>query len=164
MVKTTPLDMSSYKYLFNSSRIPEKPEDTARKYDPATHNHIIVVRRGRFYEVEVVDASGEFLSAADLQKQFERIQELADSQPDEQYPVGILTAENRDTWTEARQLLLDAAPANKQALERIESAIIVLALDNSKPVTREEHSRGLWIGDGKSRFFDKHQCKFPLMM
>lgn len=32
-----------------------------------------------------------------------------------------------------------------------------MALDENRPITREEMSRGLWIGDGRSRFFDKHQ-------
>ena len=159
MIKTTPLDMSSYRYLFNSSRIPTKSEDTARAYDPSTNNHIVVVRKGKFYAVDVVSPDGEFLSAADLQKQFEHIQQIADAAAEERFPVGILTAENRDTFTEARQMLLDAAPQNKQALEKIESAIIVLALDDNKPVTREEMSRAIWCSDGKSRFFDKHQRK-----
>lgn len=44
-----------------------------------------------------------------------------------------------------------------KALERIESAIIVVSLDSKKPYTREEKSWGLWVGDGKDRWFDKHQ-------
>ena len=76
---------------------------------------------------------------------------------EEQYPIGALTTENRDIWTDARQILLDAAPQNFKSLERIESAIMVVALDDKRPVTREEISRAVWIGDGKSRFFDKHQ-------
>ena len=159
MVKTTPLDMSTYEYLFNSSRIPTRPEDSAQNYDPASNNHIAVIRRGRFYEFEVVNASGEFLSAADMQKQFERIQKLADQAGDEEYPVGILTGENRDTWADARETIIKASPANQKALERIQSAIVVVALDEHKPVTREEFSRLLWCSDGKSRFYDKHECE-----
>lgn len=68
MVKTTPLDMSTYKYLFNATRIPVKDVDTAKKYDPATNNHIVVVRNNKFYEFEVVDKNGEFLSEKDLEK------------------------------------------------------------------------------------------------
>ncbi|KIJ24563.1 hypothetical protein M422DRAFT_274630 [Sphaerobolus stellatus SS14] len=56
-------------------------------------------------------------------------------------PIGALTSENRDTWTEAREALLKASPSNAAALERIESAIIVVALDDTKP----------------NRFYDKHQ-------
>lgn len=68
MVKTTPLDMSTYEYLFNSSRYPAKPEDKAKTFDPATHNHIVVVRKGKFYEFDVVNQQGEFMSEKDLEK------------------------------------------------------------------------------------------------
>ncbi|KAI9058200.1 acyltransferase ChoActase/COT/CPT [Trametes sanguinea] len=72
-------------------------------------------------------------------------------------PVGALTAENRDTWTDARAALLAASPANAAALEEIESAIMVVCLDDTKPVTREQASWQCWVGDGRNRFFDKHQ-------
>lgn len=65
--------------------------------------------------------------------------------------------QNRDVWTEAREVILNASPDNSKALDRIQSAIIVLALDKSQPVTREDISRAIWAGDGQSRFFDKHQ-------
>lgn len=54
MIKGMPLAMSSYKWLFNSSRIPEKPSDTARKYDASKHNHVVFVRKNKFFEVPVV--------------------------------------------------------------------------------------------------------------
>lgn len=67
MVRTTPLAMASYEYLFNATRYPGKGTDTAEKFDPKMHNHIVVMRHGRFYEVSIVDAQGEFLSQADLE-------------------------------------------------------------------------------------------------
>lgn len=69
MVKTTPLDMSTYEYLFNSSRIPKKPSDRAQKYETSVNNHIAVIRKGKFYEFDAVDANGEFLSEKDLERQ-----------------------------------------------------------------------------------------------
>lgn len=155
MIKTTPLDMSTYKYLFNATRIPVKDVDTAKKYDPETNNHIVVVRNGNLYEFEVVDENGEFLSEKDLERQFQRIQDLAKTANNS--PVGVLTTENRDTWAQARQVILDASSDNQKALERVESAIVIVALDDSRPITREQISRGIWIGDGRSRWFDKHQ-------
>lgn len=67
MAKKAALDMSTYKYLFNASRIPTAPSDTARKYDPDTHNHVVVVRKNKFYEVPVVDEKGEWLSEKELE-------------------------------------------------------------------------------------------------
>jgi len=36
--------------------------------------------------------------------------------------------------------------------------MIVVCLDDTKPATREETSWACWVGDGKNRFYDKHQC------
>ena len=58
---------------------------------------------------------------------------------------------------QARQEIVSHDPKNEAALERIQSAIIIISLDSTKPYTREEKSWGLWVGDGKDRWFDKHQ-------
>ena len=44
-----------------------------------------------------------------------------------------------------------------EALRKIESAMIVVALDDTKPITREDISWAVWTGDGRNRFYDKHQ-------
>lgn len=59
--------------------------------------------------------------------------------------------------SQARQEIVAHDPKNEAALERIQSAIIIVSLDSTKPYTREEKSWGLWVGDGKDRWFDKHQ-------
>ncbi|QRV92663.1 carnitine O-acetyltransferase [Ceratobasidium sp. AG-Ba] len=148
--RTTPLDMSSYKWLFNASRYPVKPSDTATKFDPATNNHIVFIRKNRFFEFDVTG-----LSTADLTSQIQRIIDAAGPEA-AAHPVGALTSENRDTWADARQHLVQNAK-NAEALKRIESAIVVFALDDTKPVTRDDVSWGCWVGDGKNRWYDKHQ-------
>lgn len=65
----------------------------------------------------------------------------------------------RGFFLQARQTIVAHSPENAKSLEKIESAIIIVALDDTKPVTREEMSWALWVGDGKNRFFDKHECK-----
>ena len=37
--------------------------------------------------------------------------------------------------------------------------MIVVALDNSEPTSREDLSWGAWVGDGRNRWYDKHQRK-----
>ncbi|BGP07304.1 GTPase required for pre-60S ribosomal subunit nuclear export and maturation [Rhodotorula toruloides] len=156
MARKTPLCMSSYKYLFNATRLPTSPSDTAKIYDPETHNHIVVVRKNKFYEVPVVDEKGEWLSEKELEVLFKQVVDTAGSEADP-HPVGALTAADRDTWTQARTNLIQHDATNEKLLERIESAIIIVSLDSNSPYTREEHSWGLWVGDGKDRWFDKHQ-------
>lgn len=64
------------------------------------------------------------------------------------FPVGALTSVNRDQWTDSRQALLQVpgqgGEQNKKSLERIQSSVIVLCLDDIKSVTKEEVSLITW--------------------
>ncbi|KAF8158531.1 acyltransferase ChoActase/COT/CPT [Crassisporium funariophilum] len=157
-VKGAPLCMASYKWLFHSSRYPVKPSDTAEKFDPQSNNHIVVVRKNRFFTVPLADASGREFSAAEIETQLNNIILHAGSAPSST-PIGALTSDNRDLWADARAALLAASPSGKNAqlLKKIEGAMIVVALDDTKPVTREDISWSTWVGDGRNRWFDKHQ-------
>lgn len=58
-----PIQLSS----FHACRYPAIPKDTAQKYDPATHNHVVFIRNNRFFEVELAYPDGTELSVADLE-------------------------------------------------------------------------------------------------
>ena len=45
-------------------------------------------------------------------------------------PLGVLTSENRDTWTRLRNELLQS-PLNQASLNMIETAAFVVCLDDS---------------------------------
>ena len=60
--KPTQLIISS----FNSSRYPVKPSDTARKFDPAANNHVVFIRKNKFFEVQVIE-DGKELSTSELE-------------------------------------------------------------------------------------------------
>lgn len=154
-VRGAPLCMNSYKWLLHSSRYPAKPSDTAHKFDPATHNHVVFVRKNKFYKVPLVNKDGTELSAAELEVQIESI--IAQAGDAHGPAIGVLTSDNRDLWTDARAALLSAGQENAASLEDIESAMIVVALDDAKPVTREEISWACWTGNGRNRFYDKQQ-------
>lgn len=87
-----------------------------------------------------------------MDSQIQKIYQMAGE--DKDIPVGVLTAENRDTWTHVRQEMLKS-PVNKTSLDLIETATMVLCLDDTKPISRREASRACWHGDGRNRFFDK---------
>jgi carnitine O-acetyltransferase len=144
--------MDSYKWLFNASRYPKIPSDYEKAFDPATNNHIAVVRKNKFYILETVQ-NGKQLTTAELEQQLDKI--VQDAGEHRGPAIGVLTTDNRDKWTASREGLLAASPENAALLEKIESAILLVALDDSSPVTREEISRACWHGDGKNRFFDK---------
>ncbi|KAF8192191.1 hypothetical protein BJ912DRAFT_1021947 [Pholiota molesta] len=134
-----PLCMASYKWLFHASRYPVKPSDTASKFDPKTHNHIVVLRKNRFFVVPLADAQGNELSAADLEAQFNSIIAQAGEGSASAPPEELVRAGNEET------------------LKKIESAMIIVALDDTKPVTREDISWNTWVGNGRNRWYDKHQ-------
>lgn len=52
---------------FHSSRYPVKPSDKAKKFDPVVHNHVVFVRKNRFFEVPLATVEGRELSAAELE-------------------------------------------------------------------------------------------------
>ena len=154
-MKKLPICMDSYQWMFNASRVPARPADHPVKYDPAEqkHKHILVIRKNRFFKVPH-ELGGRQLTTAELEAQFRRVYELA---AEGRVPaVGALTSENRDIWTDARKILLDASPAqNAAALEAIESASFTICLDDAAPVTLEERARQYWHGDGQNRWYDK---------
>lgn len=94
-----------------------------------------------------------------LLRQIERIIAQAGPSPSP-IPIGALTSDNRDKWAEAREALVASGSGiNAKSLEAIESAMIIVCLDDTRPVTREDISWGTWVGDGRNRFYDKHQRK-----
>ncbi|KAF9433454.1 Carnitine O-acetyltransferase mitochondrial [Entomortierella beljakovae] len=152
MVKKTPLDSSTYKYMFNACRYPKKPSDYELAFDPSKNNHIAVVRNNQFFVFDLIK-DGKVLSTVDIEAQLDSIIKQAG---DRKGPsIGVLTADNRDLWTENREALINAGSNNEELLRKIESSVFLLCLDDSSPVTRDEVSRACWHGDGANRFFDK---------
>ncbi|PNS17034.1 Carnitine O-acetyltransferase, mitochondrial [Sphaceloma murrayae] len=149
-MKKLPIAMSSYEWMFNCSRIPAKPSDYPKKYPASENKHIIVARKNQFFKV-MHEVAGKQLTTKELEQQFEHIYKNAEKAP----AVGIMTTENRDTWTEMRDALITANPANKTALETIESASFMICLDDAAPITLEERAHQYWHGDGQNRWFDK---------
>ncbi|KAI1756955.1 acyltransferase ChoActase/COT/CPT [Xylaria castorea] len=149
-MKKLPICMDSYKWMFNASRVAARPADHPVKFDPKDHKHIIAIRKNQFFKI-AHEVDGKQLNTTELEAQFAKVYELAQQVP----AVGALTSENRDVWTDARKILLDASPKNAAALEAIESASFVVCLDDASPVTLEERAHQYWHGDGQNRWYDK---------
>lgn len=94
-MKKLPIAMSSYEYMFNCCRIPAKPADYPKQYASNEHKYITVVRKNQFFKV-LHEVNGKQLNTSELEQQFRRIYKIAEKAP----AVGIMTTENRDTWTE----------------------------------------------------------------
>ncbi|KAI8362655.1 acyltransferase ChoActase/COT/CPT [Blakeslea trispora] len=152
MAKGEPMCMDSYKYMFNNCRIPKKPSDYEAIHDPVKNNHVIAIRKNKFYVIDTIH-QGQQLSTAELQHQFQNIIDQAGYSKG--VPIGLLTSDNRDRWTEYRERLMAVNPENSRLLEKIESSDFIVCLDDQTPFTRDEGSRACWHGDGRNRFFDK---------
>ncbi|XP_073994730.1 carnitine palmitoyltransferase 2 [Rhodnius prolixus] len=150
LFKAFPLDMSQYENLFNTSRIPKTGKDTL--FHDNTTRHIIVMRGGHFFKVDVLDESGNILNAQDIYTGLDYI--LKEPYKAPEFPLGVLTVEERNTWATARSHLENTG--NAEVLKVIDSAIFCLILDESQP-TRDykELIRQYLHSDGTNRWFDK---------
>jgi carnitine O-acetyltransferase len=149
-MRKKPMAMSSYQYMFNTSRVAAEPVDYPIQYPAEGHEHIIVMRNNQFWKVQT-HVAGKQLNTSELELQFNKVYQnaqLAD-------PVGALTSLPRDQGAKARGNLLAASPLNAQVLEEIESASFFVCLDSTMPVTLEERARVYWHGDGSNRWYDK---------
>lgn len=149
-MKKLPISMESYQWMFNTCRIPARPKDYPAKYSPAENKHILVIRKNQFFKV-MHEVNGKQLNTSELEQQFKLVYQKAERAAG----VGMLTTENRDVWTDAREVLLKAHYSNAKALKDIESASFVVCLDDAAPVTLEERAHQYWHGDGSNRWFDK---------
>lgn len=59
--------MDSYKYMFNACRYPAKPSDYEVTFDPTTNNHITVIRKNKFFVLDLVK-DGIQLSTAEIER------------------------------------------------------------------------------------------------
>ena len=139
-------------------RIPRTALDFAVKYPAQQNNHLVVLRNGKYWQFDLIDAQGNELSEKEIQVQLQRIIADPEAKTQEEFPIGALTGDNRDKHAEARKALLETSKDNVRSMQAIESSIVVLCLDNMSPVTLEEGSWETWTGNGaRNRFFDKQQ-------
>lgn len=120
-----PLDMSQYQGLFGATRIPEIGKD--RIYRETNTRHIAVLKNGNFYSVDVLDARGNIESPEVILARLKYV--LSTSAPPAEHPIGVLSAENRDTWATLRQHMVNTG--NEAALHTIDSALFCLCLDET---------------------------------
>lgn len=149
-MKKLPISMESYQWMFNCSRIPARPADFPQTYSPAEHKYFLAIRKNQFFKI-YHEVDGKQLNTSELEQQFRRVYEKAERAP----AVGALTSENRDVWTDAREILLKAHSGNAASLKAIEASSFIVCLDDASPVTLEERAHQYWHGDGANRWFDK---------
>lgn len=159
LLKMAPLDMSQYKNLFKSTRIPHENLDEIKKFE--TSSHVLVMFRGRFYKLNVLDQNGDILNYTEIQKAVENIYQDAKSKPYNHDSVAWLSSMERNDWAAARKILIQN-PENATSLQDIDSAIFNLVLDDtlteelSFDVKSIDAASKIFLwGDGANRWWDK---------
>lgn len=142
--------MSQYSNLFNSTRIPQQDKD--KIVLDASARHIVVMRKGRFYAFNVLNEQGNIVPPKEIATNLRHI--LEDQRPDNESPVGILTASERNNWASIRTHLTEIG--NAEILRKIDSAAFVLILDD-EPIGTDENKllRRYLHGGAENRWFDK---------
>lgn len=146
LYKAYPLDMSQYKNLFNSTRIPETDKD--RISSKPFSRHITVQYQGHFYAFQVLDDSYDILPAYQIMARLKFI--LDEKIPKCEFPVGIFTTMDRNKWATLRHALADNG--NDQSLKLIDTAIFNVCLDDAD-LKDDPYAvaRNFLHGDGENR-------------
>jgi len=149
MFNAYPLDMSQYFRLFNSTRIPKKGKDVL--FTDSTQKHILIIKKGHYFVFPVIDDSGNILPPSRILACVDHIVKM--SLNDAEHPLGVLTAENRDTWAAVREKIEKSG--NAKQLELIDSALFCISLDDVNQTDNDLLSHNFLHGNPKNRWFDK---------
>ncbi|CAF4435011.1 unnamed protein product [Rotaria sp. Silwood2] len=124
--KFYPLDMSQFNHLFNSTRIPKVNCDLLVTY---TENirHIIVIKRGHYYKVNILEQNGQLLPIEKIASIMKYLYEDLNEE-ENKYSLGYFTADKRERWALIRQQIEALSECNKQALKEIDSSIMIVCL------------------------------------
>ncbi|KAI5864264.1 choline/Carnitine O-acyltransferase [Durotheca rogersii] len=175
-VKGVPLDMYQYSRLFGTARVPTE-NGCQIEQDPDS-KHIVVLCHGQFYWFDVLDDNSDLImSEKDLSINLQTIIDDAAQTPIQDVAkgaLGILSTENRKTWSGLRDILTkEEGSNNADSLGIVDSALFVLCLDYVEPATAaalcqnmlcgtNEVVKGVQIGTCINRWYDKLQiivCK-----
>lgn len=164
LLQAYPLDMSQMAHpnggrLFRSTRLP-RPQLDVLWTAPARTRHVVVMAGTKTYKLDVLQQDSNAPYDVEVIESGLRaiLTDSATSSTDGnegELPVAALTTADRDVWAAARSQLEKASPMAAATLAEIDSALFVLTLDPSTPVSHEDISRTMLHGDGRSRWFDK---------
>ncbi|XP_053569972.1 peroxisomal carnitine O-octanoyltransferase [Bombina bombina] len=158
----TPLDMHQFRNLFNTCKIPGVTRDSIAntfktESEGVCPTHLIVMSNGRIFSFEAV-YEGLMLTPPEILRQLQNIQNRCSNEP-RGIGLAALTTEERTSWALTREHLINLDPKNASHLERIQSSLFVVSLDDAKPYgTPENYSQICTLalaGDPTIRWGDK---------
>lgn len=175
-LKGQPLCMYQYSRLFGTARIPT--ENGCQIGQDPSAKHIVVLCFGQFYWFDVLDDNSDLImSEKDVALNLQAIIGDAEQTPIQEAAksaLGVLSTENRKIWSGLRDVLSrEEGSNNSDCLNIVDSALFVLCLDYTEPITGAELcmnmlcgsskvERGVQVGTCTNRWYDKLQiivCK-----
>ena len=151
--KAYPLDMVQYQGLFGATRIPQRDKDII--YRNADSKHVVIMKDGNLYTIEVLDATGNIRDPEFIMSQLKYLESI--NKVPSANPIGALTSQNRRVWAAARTHLTGLTTKNADNMTLIDSALFCISLDNLKfdPENHGPTIRNFLLEDCKNRWFDK---------
>ncbi|RMZ72844.1 carnitine acetyl transferase [Pyrenophora seminiperda CCB06] len=175
-IKGQPLCMYQYSRLFGTARIPT--EHGCQIGQDPTSKHIVVMCYGQFYWFDVLDDNHDLImTEKDIALNLEVIVDDAQEVPIQDAAkgaLGVLSTENRKVWAGLRDVLhREEGSNNSDCLNIVDSALFILCLDYTEPLTgadlcmnmlcgTSKIERGVQVGTCTNRWYDKLQiivCK-----
>ncbi|KIY44626.1 acyltransferase ChoActase/COT/CPT [Fistulina hepatica ATCC 64428] len=165
-----PLDMDQFTRIFGTARIPT--ETGCKMQVDSESRHIVVLRRGQFYWFDVLDENNcPLLNQRELLRNLQAIVRDADQIDATQafkMAIGVLTTENRKTWSRLRGMLKTTTPHNRSSLQIVDGALFVMCLDDAAEASFDDLCSNFLCGTYKlsgdaqvgtciNRWYDKLQ-------
>ncbi|XP_060104426.1 peroxisomal carnitine O-octanoyltransferase [Heteronotia binoei] len=157
-----PLDMNQFRMLFCTCKVPGITQDSVVNYfrtetEGECPSHLAVLCRGRIFTFDAVH-DGHILSPPEISRQLTYIQERCQNEP-EGPGLAALTSEKRTRWAQIRDNLISLDPRNLSLLEKIQTSLFTVCLDEASPqATPEDYSQVTKLalgGDPTNRWGDK---------
>ncbi|XP_048469646.1 peroxisomal carnitine O-octanoyltransferase isoform X2 [Rhincodon typus] len=142
---SVPLDMDQFRMLYCTCKIPGVTRDSLVSYfkteaEGPCPSHLVVLCRGRVFTFDT-EYEHHILTPPELLRQLTYIRKRCNNEP-EGPGVSALTAEERTRWAKIREYLVSLDQKNLTILEKIQSSLFMLSLDDaSPPASPEDYSQ-----------------------
>lgn len=148
-----------YKRVYNTCRVPGVEKDEIHEYFKTVSDGecppavCIIIGRGRVFEFEFL-VDGEVINSQEFLHAFRIARDTIENEPAEP-GVPILNSDERTNWARNRNHLIELSGDNAKLLKIIESAALVVCLDDNEPNDYSEIAQQTLEGDFHSRWNDK---------
>lgn len=151
--KAYPLDMSQFTGLFGATRVPQRDKDLIVRNGKS--RHILVVKGGKFFTIDVIDENGHMQSPEFIYSQLQYLNTLKSL--DDGNTFGSLTTQNRKIWSQARNHIVGLSSQNAQNMDLIDSALFCMCLDDTSYDANQPVPtiRNFLFDEHANRWYDK---------